>query len=135
MSSAPVSLKVFRFDPDVDLSPAYKVYQVPWQEGLLLLTALKYIRDHIDDTLAFRDYCCGCSWCMSCMMTVDGKGMRTCSRPLVSGESLRVEPMKGYPIIRDLVVDFGTMVTTPEGTFKKMEGTVFRKAKEQGDRN
>ena len=130
MSSSPVSLKIFRFDPEHDQAPDYINYQVPWQEGLLVLTALKYVRDNIDDTLAFRDYCCGCSWCMSCMMTVDGKGMRTCSRPLDPGESIVVEPMKGYPVIKDLAVDFGTTVTTAEGVFKKMEGTVFRKVKE-----
>ena len=82
MSSEPVNLKIFRFDPDVDQAPTYKSYQVPYTEGLLLLTAIKYIRDNLDETLAFRDYCCGCSWCLSCTMMVNGKGMRTCSRAL-----------------------------------------------------
>lgn len=66
---------------------------------------------------------------MSCIMMVDGKGMRTCSRVLNPGESLLVEPMKGFPIIKDLAVDFGVTITTPEGIFKKMEGTVIRKEK------
>ena len=127
MSSTPVELNVFRYDPDTDQAPYYENYQVPWQEGLLLLTALKFVRDNLDDTLSFRDYCCGCSWCMSCMMMVDGKGRRTCSRPLKPGERLTVEPMKGFPIIKDLVVDFGLVVTTPQGAFKKMTGTVLRK--------
>jgi succinate dehydrogenase/fumarate reductase-like Fe-S protein len=122
-----VQLKVFRYDPSIDRAPAYKTYDVPWKEGLLLLSAIKYIRDNLDETLAFRDYCCGCSWCMSCMMTVDGKGTQTCSRPLKPGESLVVEPIKGFPIIKDLAVDFGTTIATPDGVFKKMEGTVIRK--------
>ncbi len=129
MSNEPVSLKIFRYDSETDQVPTYKTYQVPWSEGLLLLTAIKYIRDHLDDTLAFRDYCCGCSWCLSCMMMVDGKGMRTCSRVLHPGESILVEPMKGYPVIKDLAVDFGMTVTTPDGVFKKMEGTVIRRVK------
>ena len=66
---------------------------------------------------------------MSCIMMVDGKGMRTCSRVLKPGESLLVEPMRGFPIIKDLAVDFGMTITTPEGVFKKMEGTVIRKEK------
>jgi succinate dehydrogenase/fumarate reductase-like Fe-S protein len=131
MSNQPVSLKIFRYDPDIDQVPTYKNYQVPWSEGLLLLSALKYIRDHLDETLAFRDYSCGCSWCLSCMMMVDGKGMRTCSRPLKPGESLLVEPMMGFPVIRDLAVDFGMTITTPEGVFKKMEGTVIKRVKEK----
>jgi succinate dehydrogenase/fumarate reductase-like Fe-S protein len=63
-------------------------------------------------------------------MMVDGKGMQTCSRPLKPGESLLVEPMRGFPVIKDLVVDFGLTITTPEGVFKKMEGTVIRKEKQ-----
>jgi succinate dehydrogenase/fumarate reductase-like Fe-S protein len=131
MTNEPVSLKIFRYNPVTDLVPFYETYKVPYQEGLLLLTAIKYVRDNIDDTLAFRDYCCGCSWCMSCTMMVDGKGMRTCSRVLHPGENILVEPMKGYPVIKDLAVDFGMKITTPEGVFKKMEGTVLRRVKEK----
>lgn len=129
MSSEPVYLKIFRFDPDVDKAPTYQSYQVPYTEGLLLLTAIKYIRDNLDDTLAFRDYCCGCSWCLSCIMMVNGKGMRTCSRVLHPGESITLEPMRGYPVIKDLAVDFGMNFTTPEGIFKKMEGMIIQKVK------
>lgn len=129
MSNEPVLLKVFRYDPSIDHAPTYKSYQVPWRDGLLLLSAIKYIRDNLDETLAFRDYCCGCSWCMSCIMMVDGKGMQTCSRPLNPGESLLIEPMRGFPVIKDLTVDFGVTLTTPEGVFRKMEGSVMRKVK------
>ena len=129
MSNEPVLLKVFRYDPSIDHAPTYKSYQVPWRDGLLLLSAIKYIRDNLDETLAFRDYCCGCSWCMSCIMMVDGKGMQTCSRPLNPGESLLIEPMRGFPVIKDLTVDFGITLTTPEGIFRKMEGSVMRKVK------
>jgi len=125
----PIQLTVFRYDPVVDRAPSYKTYEVPWRDGLLLLAAIKYVRDTLDDTLAFRDYCCGCGWCTSCIMMVDGKGTRTCSRPLKPGERLLVEPMRGFPVIKDLAVDFGVTITTPEGTFRKMEGTVIRKEK------
>lgn len=127
MDSEPVRLKVFRFDPAMDHVPRYENYCVQWREGLLLLSALKYVRDNLDETLAFRDYCCGCSWCSSCVMTVDGKGLRTCSRPLKPGESLVVEPVWGFPIIKDLAVDFGIPLATQDGVFQKMEGTVIRK--------
>jgi len=62
-------------------------------------------------------------------MMVDGQGMRTCSRLLKAGESLIVEPMRGFPVIKDLVVDFGVTMTTADGVFKKMEGTVIRREK------
>lgn len=94
-----------------------------------MLTALKYVQNNLDETLAFRDYCCGCSWCTSCMMMVNGKGTRTCSKLLDPGESVVVDPLVGFPVIRDLAVDFGVTVAPPEGAFKKMEGTVIRKEK------
>ena len=40
-----------------------------------------------------------------------------------------MEPMRGYPVIKDLAVDFGVTIMTPEGGFKKMEGTLIRKEK------
>ena len=131
MSNDTVTLKIFRYDPAVDQKPVYKTYEMPWREGMLLLPAVKYVRDSIDETLAFRDYCCGCSWCMSCLMMVNGKGMRTCSRIIQPGESILLEPMKGFPVIRDLVVDFGINITTPEGVFKKMEGTILKRVNEE----
>ena len=131
MSNLPVTLKIFRYDPATDQGPSYKTYEIPWRDGLLLLPAVKYVRDNLDETLAFRDYCCGCSWCMSCLMMVDGKGMRTCSRVLHPGESILLEPMRGFPVIRDLVVDFGINISTPEGMFKKMEGTVLKLVREK----
>jgi succinate dehydrogenase / fumarate reductase iron-sulfur subunit len=127
MSEEPILLKVFRYDPGADHAPRYEQYRVPWREGLLLLSALKYVHDNLDETLAFRDYCCGCSWCTSCLMIVNGRSMQTCSRLLKPGESLLVEPMWGFPIIKDLAVDFGMSITTPEGVFRKMEGTLVRK--------
>jgi succinate dehydrogenase/fumarate reductase-like Fe-S protein len=60
-------------------------------------------------------------------MTVNGKGMRTCSRPIKPGEHLLVEPIRGFPVIRDLATDFGVTITTPEGTFRKMTGTIIRR--------
>ena len=125
MSAEPVYLTLFRYDPEADAAPRYVDYEVPWKEGLLLLCSLRWVRDYLDPTLAFRDYCCGCSWCMSCVMTVNGKGRRTCSRLVAPGEHILVEPMRGFPIIRDLAVDFGVSIATSQGTFRKMEGTIL----------
>jgi succinate dehydrogenase/fumarate reductase-like Fe-S protein len=66
-------------------------------------------------------------------MTVNGKSTRSCSRPLKPGESLLIEPMWGFPIIKDLAVDFGTSISTPEGIFRKMEGIIIRKQKQSAD--
>jgi succinate dehydrogenase/fumarate reductase iron-sulfur protein len=133
MNSQAVALKIFRYDPGVDHAPTYQTYQVPWEEGLLLLSAIKYVRLNLDETLAFRDYCCGCGWCTSCVMMVNGKGMRTCLRVLKPGEHLTIEPMRAFPVIKDLVVDFGVAITTADGVFKKMEGTLMKKHEQTQD--
>jgi succinate dehydrogenase/fumarate reductase iron-sulfur protein len=133
MADGWITLKIFRYDPGVDRAPRYESYRMPWKEGLLLLSALKHVRENLDDTLAFRDYCCGCSWCASCAMMVNGKGTKACSRPLKPGESLLIEPMWGFPVIKDLAVDFGVSISTPEGTFRKREGTLIRKEQKSSE--
>lgn len=129
MADERVYLKVFRFDPSKDRAPTYRIYEVPWRENLLLLAALNYVRENVDETLAFRDYCCGCSWCMSCLMMVNGRATQACSRILEPGEVLILEPVKGFPIIRDLVCDFGLELWTEEGKLKRKEGTFLKKVK------
>lgn len=122
-----VYLKIFRFDPTRDFKPHYEVYEVPWCENLLLLQALKYVRDQCDPTLSFRDYSCGCCWCMSCLMTVDGKPRQACLTILEPHELVVVEPYWQYPVIKDLVVDFGIRVVSDEVNFRIRRGALIKK--------
>jgi succinate dehydrogenase/fumarate reductase-like Fe-S protein len=100
-------LKVFRFDPDTDAVPTHRVYSLPWSEGLSVLEAVRYIYEHIDAGLAFRNYHCGRGLCASCLMAINGRNRRSCHFLVPAGEEITVEPAAGYPIVRDLVVDFG----------------------------
>ncbi|MEO0278286.1 MAG: 2Fe-2S iron-sulfur cluster-binding protein [candidate division WOR-3 bacterium] len=122
-----VKLKVLRFDPKIDRAPRYQIYEVAWREGLILLQALKEVRDCQDHTLAFRDYCCGCAWCMSCLMMINGRVGQACLKVLEPEEFVIVEPCEGFPVIRDLVVDFGIDVYTSEGVFNLKSGTLVKK--------
>ena len=107
-------LRIFRFNPDTDAVPHYEVYTVPWIEGLTLLAAIRQIYATIDRTLGFRNYFCGRGLCGGCRVTVDGTAKRACHVVLVSDQEYLVEPLKNYPVIRDLVVDFGVKRTDPE---------------------
>ena len=107
-------LRIFRFNPDTDAVPHYEVYTVPWIEGLTLLAAIHRIYATIDPTLGFRNYFCGRGLCGGCRVTVDGAAKRACHVVLVSDQEYLVEPLKNYPVIRDLVVDFGIKRTDPE---------------------
>ncbi|MGA2988936.1 MAG: 2Fe-2S iron-sulfur cluster-binding protein [Candidatus Korobacteraceae bacterium] len=109
-----VRLKVFRFDPDTDAVPHYTNYSLPWTEGLTLLAAIRRIYETLDPGLGFRNYFCGRGLCSGCLMTVDGKTKHSCHVLLDAEREYLVEPLKDYPVIRDLVVDYGAKRTDPE---------------------
>ncbi len=109
-----VSLKVFRFDPETDAVPHYTNYALPWTEGLTLLAAIRRIYETLDPSLGFRNYFCGRGLCSSCLMMVDGKSKHSCHVLLEPGREYLVEPLKDYPVIRDLVVDYGAKRTDPQ---------------------
>jgi succinate dehydrogenase / fumarate reductase iron-sulfur subunit len=106
-----IELKIFRFDPDRDSVPYYQQYTLPWTEGLTLLMAVRKVYETIDPTLGFRNFFCGRGLCASCLMTVNGSTKKSCHVVLEVGREYVVEPAKGYPIIRDLVVDYGAKRT------------------------
>jgi succinate dehydrogenase/fumarate reductase-like Fe-S protein len=102
-----VHLKTFRFNPDVDSVPYYQTYVVSWTEGLTLLNAVRGIYRTTDPTLAYRNYFCGRGLCGGCRMTVDGMAKKSCHVVLEPNREYVVEPLRSFPLIRDLVVDFG----------------------------
>ena len=124
-----VRLNIFRFNPDTDSIPHYRTYTLPWTEGLTLLAAIRQIYVAHDPTLAFRNYFCGRGLCGGCRMTVDGSVKRACHVVLEGGREYLVEPLKKYPVIRDLVVDFGIKRRDPETgrEFDIREGVIYSK--------
>lgn len=117
-------LKIFRFNPEVDTIPYYRTYAFPWTEGLTLLAALRMIYATLDPTLGFRNYFCGRGLCNGCRMNVDGTVKKACHVILESGREYVVEPLRNYPVIRDLVIDFGIQRFDPESgkEFQVREG-------------
>ena len=120
-------VKVFRFNPDTDAAPYYQDYEVPMDENLTVLFILKKIYCDIDQTLAFRENLCYKGGCLQCLMTIDGKPAKACSTLIEPGAELLVEPVFNSPVVRDLVVDFGTTVTTADGVFTLGRGVVVKK--------
>ena len=99
-------LKIFRFDPTKDSAPSYKEYEIRSASSMSVLMALEHIYEHMDETLAFRRYCCGTSRCNSCLMQSNGKKIRACSTLVEEGRTTVVEPLGGYRVIKDLVINF-----------------------------
>jgi succinate dehydrogenase/fumarate reductase-like Fe-S protein len=82
----------------------YQAYDVPFEEGMSVLDALRWIRAHRDSSLAVRYSCLNANACKTCMALVDGAVEYTCTARLTrSGAS--VAPLPSRPVIRDLITD------------------------------
>jgi fumarate reductase iron-sulfur subunit len=73
-----------------------------------VLDGLNHIKDRLDGTLSYR-WSCRMGICGSCGMTVNGEPKLTCATFLAdyAPGPLRVEPLRNFPVIRDLIVDIG----------------------------
>lgn len=112
---AEVVLKILRFNPSVDRAPSYEEYRMPWSEGLSVLEALRHVNRDLDSTLAFNDYYCGRGLCQGCLLEINGKTQRSCHHLLEKNGVRVVGPPAGFPVIRDLRVDFGVPVRLEAG--------------------
>ncbi len=100
--------KVKRFDPEVDSKPHWEDYSVDIDSDQLVLDALLAIKGYRSGSLALR-YSCGHGICGSDAMVINGRTRLACKTLMKEfqpdGEPITVEPMHGFPIIKDLVVD------------------------------
>ena len=100
-----IKLEVFRYHPEGSGEPLFETYEVPRRDEWVVLDALNYIKDEIDGSLTYR-WSCRMGVCGSCGMMVNGDPRLTCSaflRDFAPGP-IRVEPLSGFPVERDLVV-------------------------------
>ncbi len=107
-------VSIFRFDPESDIRPEYKEYEVPWQ-GQTVLQVLEYIYEHHDRSLAFRYGCdgSGSARCGACVVEVNDIPVLAC-RKQAKGNMV-VNPHRKFKVIKDLVVDFEREEDNPDG--------------------
>src|SRR5262252_8658438 len=82
----------------------YQDYQVPYEEGMSVLDALRWIRGHLDSSLAIRYSCINANACKTCIALVNGEVEYTCMVKLKPA-LITVEPLPKRHLIRDLVTD------------------------------
>ena len=101
-----IALEVRRYRPELEAEPVWQRYDVPLRDEWMVLDALNHIKDHVDGTLSYR-WACRMGVCGSCGMMVNGKPVLTCATYLKDQlpGPIRVEPLKGFPVIRDLIGD------------------------------
>ena len=81
-------------------------YSVPVEDGMVVLDALHWIQANDAPDLAVR-WNCKAAKCGSCSAEVNGRPSLTCKTRLsdLPPGPIRVEPMRTFPLIRDLVTD------------------------------
>lgn len=100
-----VTIKVNRFDPSVDKKPSIQSFEVPVEEGMVVLDAIHYIQNNLDTTLAAR-WNCKAAKCGSCSAEINGKPSLMCKTRIDEvGPEVTVKPIKAYPVVKDLVTD------------------------------
>jgi len=110
-----MKLEIFRYRPEKENEPTFQTYEVPFLEDWVILDAINYIKDEIDGTLSYR-WSCQMGVCGSCGMMINGVPKLSCAVFLKDyyPDKIRVEPLTGFPIERDLIFqmdDFMTKLT------------------------
>lgn len=102
-----VDLAIRRFDPETDAEqgPHWEAYTVESDPSERVLDVLHHVRWHLDGTLSFRRSCAH-GVCGSDAMVINGVNRLACVLLVRDvGPRIKVEPLRGLPVIKDLVVD------------------------------
>ncbi len=98
------TLKVFRGTAE---GGEFVTYKVPIEEGMVVLDAIHYIQANQSQDLAVR-WNCKAAKCGSCSAEVNGKPSLMCKTRMdrfAEGDEITVQPVKTFPLIKDLVTD------------------------------
>lgn len=107
MAVLDITLKIRRFIPETDAEPHWESYSISAHPTDRLLDALHQVKWEIDGSLTFRRSC-GHGICGSDAMRINGRNRLACKtliKDLNPGTPISVEPIKGLPVLKDLVVD------------------------------
>ena len=100
-----VNLRIKRFNPEVDRRPHWETYTVDADESDRVLDLLHQVKWHVDGTLSFRRSCAH-GVCGSDAMVINGTNRLACVLLVRDvGADITVEPIRGLPVMKDLVVD------------------------------
>jgi len=100
-----VTLRIKRFNPELDTKPEFREYPVNIEPTDRVLDALNYIKWYHDGTLTYRRSC-GHGICGSDAMRINGRNRLACKILMKDlGKKVTIEPLIGFKIEKDLLVD------------------------------
>ncbi len=110
-----ITLQIQRYRPEEEEEPVWQTFEVPRHDEWMVLDGLNFIKDNLDGSLSYR-WACRMGVCGSCGMLVNGEPVLTCATYLSElgrgrgRDPIRIEPLKGFPVMRDLVGDIGDFI-------------------------
>jgi len=123
-----VKLKVYRFDPARDKAPHFDNFEVEVERTSRVLDCLNKVRWEIDGSLSYR-MSCGQGICGSDGVTINGASALACQKLVKDypdGKEITVEPLRFFPVVKDLVVDMGPFFER-ERSVHPLRGIVLKK--------
>lgn len=100
-----VTLRIKRYNPETDVKPVFREYQVDVDPMDRVLDALNQIKWKQDGTLTYRRSCAH-GVCGSDAMRINGRNRLACKMLMKElGKKVTVEPLLGFRVIKDLVID------------------------------
>jgi succinate dehydrogenase / fumarate reductase iron-sulfur subunit len=100
-----VTLRIKRYNPEIDDKPIFREYTVEAENTDRVLDSLNKIKWHEDGTLTYRRSCAH-GICGSDAMRINGRNRLACKVLMGEvGDRVTIEPLLGFSVIKDLVVD------------------------------
>ena len=119
---AEVSLRIRRYNPERDREPHWEEYTVPAEPTDRVLDLLHQVKWYQDGTLTFRRSCAH-GVCGSDAMRINGRNRLACKtllKDLDISKPITVEPIKGLPVEKDLIVDMEPFFQAYRDVMKKV---------------
>ena len=114
----PITFRVKRADGPGQ-NERWEEFEVPWEPQMNVISALMHIqrephtKDGRETSPVVWDQACLEEVCGSCTMNINGRVRQACTALIdgisPNGEPVTLEPMKKFPLVRDLIVDRSRM--------------------------
>lgn len=113
VSPKTITLRIARSNPEHNEPARFDTFSVPAERWTTVLDAILEVKKHLDHSVAVR-YSCRQATCGSCGMIINGKPRLACFTKIseLGTDTITVEPMHNFPLIRDLAVSFDRLFAT-----------------------
>ncbi len=97
---------IYRWEPDSGNNPRMDIYEIDLDKcGPMVLDAIIYIKNELDQTLTFRRSCRE-GICGSCSMNIGGTNTLACTNAIEDYKGdIKIYPLPHLPVVKDLVPD------------------------------